>query len=300
MPPTIALDTAAVHLFDPATTRAIATASMDPLAASSTATPTSSTRRASRSRRAGLPAAAGRGGPREAYLEVAGPARGGEGAPRPAERLRLRQRRHAGRPGRAPGRFKAIVMVDPEIGRRGLGDGWMRPGRSGSGFNLVSHRPDALAGPAAARLLARLKELGWYAQVFADDAQWPEVAPVLRKRREGTGRPFRGPGRRHGRRRAGFQAVLRLGRAGRAAVSCRRHSAQATPPPSTRTPRRCSRPSAWTAASGARTGRSSIWRGGRTTVPPSRSCGAGCRTRATARASCGTIPCGCSASGEAS
>jgi predicted TIM-barrel fold metal-dependent hydrolase len=119
---------------------------------------------------------------------------------------------------RAPGRFKAIVMVDPRSDDAALAR-LEAAGAVGVRFNLVSHRPDALAGPAAARFLARLKDLGWYAQVFAHDAQWPEVVPVLRDSgvkvlvdHFGVRNVAAGTGA------AGFQAVLRLGRAGRAAV----------------------------------------------------------------------------------
>jgi predicted TIM-barrel fold metal-dependent hydrolase len=119
---------------------------------------------------------------------------------------------------RAPGRFKAIVMVAPVIGEAALA-ALDSAGAVGVRFNLVSHRPDALSGPAAARFLARLRELGWYAQVFADDAQWPEVEPVLRDSgvkvlvdHFGVRNVAAGTGA------AGFQAVLRLGREGRAAV----------------------------------------------------------------------------------
>ena len=149
----------------------------------------------------------------------AGPARGGEGAPRAAERLRLRQRRHAGRPGPAPGRFKAIVHGRPDGPTTRPWRGWTRPGRSGSGSTWSATGRTRSPDSAAARFLARLKELGWYAQVFADDAQWPEVAPVLRDSgvkvlvdHFGVRNVAAGAGA------AGFQAVLRLGRAGRAAV----------------------------------------------------------------------------------
>jgi len=68
-----------------------------------------------------------------------------------------------------PGRFKSIAVVDPEAPERELAALNAR-GVVGVRFNLVSYRPDALAGPGAERYLARLKALGWFAQVFADDA----------------------------------------------------------------------------------------------------------------------------------
>jgi len=117
-----------------------------------------------------------------------------------------------------PGRYKSIAVVDPETPERDLVALGER-GVVGVRFNLVTYQPDALAGRGAERYLARLKALGWFAQVFADDAQWPAAAEVLgrsgvrvlvdhfgvRDLALGIGQP-------------GFQAVLRLGRQGKAAV----------------------------------------------------------------------------------
>ena len=127
---------------------------------------------------------------------------------------------------RAPGRFRAIAMVDPRRDDATLAT-LARPGVVGVRFNLVSYDPDALAGPRRPRLLERLKALGWFAQVYADDEQWPEAAPVLRDSgvkvlvdHFGVRDIAAGTGA------AGFQAVLRAraARAGRPS-SCRRHSA---------------------------------------------------------------------------
>ena len=76
-----------------------------------------------------------------------------------------------------------------------------------------------LSRPGAPRLLQRLKSLGWFAQIYADDAQWLAAAAVLkasgirvlvdhfgvRDIAVGTGH-------------AGFQAVLALGREGNTTV----------------------------------------------------------------------------------
>jgi len=119
---------------------------------------------------------------------------------------------------RYPRRFKGIAVVDPAIKDRALDDLAAR-GVVGVRFNLVSYRGDALRGPEAEWLLARLKGLGWYAQVFADDAQWAEAAPLLRRSgvrvlvdHFGVNKPGLGVDQ------AGFQSVLALGREGRAAV----------------------------------------------------------------------------------
>jgi len=117
-----------------------------------------------------------------------------------------------------PGRFKAIAVVDPNVVDRTLED-LAAAGVVGVRFNLVSYEPDALSRPGAPRLLQRLKALGWFAQIYADDAQWPDAAAVLkasgirvlvdhfgvRDIDVGTGH-------------AGFQAVLALGREGSTTV----------------------------------------------------------------------------------
>ena len=119
---------------------------------------------------------------------------------------------------RFPGRFKAIAVVDPETPEAELGRLSER-GVVGVRFNLVSYRADALAGKAGERFLARLRELGWFAQVFADDAQWAAAAPLLRRSgvkvlvdHFGVQDPARGLDQ------PGFAAVVALGREGNAAV----------------------------------------------------------------------------------
>ncbi len=117
-----------------------------------------------------------------------------------------------------PGRFKAIAVVDPDASDRALEE-LAAAGVVGVRFNLVSYEPDALSRPDTPRLLQRLKALGWFAQVYADDVQWPAAAAVLkasgirvlvdhfgvRDIAVGTGH-------------AGFQAVLALGREGNTTV----------------------------------------------------------------------------------
>ena len=117
-----------------------------------------------------------------------------------------------------PGRFKAIAVVDPDATDRSL-ENLAEGGVVGVRFNLPSYDPDALMRPGALGLLQRFKTLGWFAQVYADDEQWPDAAAVLRASgvkvlvdhlgvrdiSVGTGHP-------------GFQAVLALGREGIATV----------------------------------------------------------------------------------
>jgi len=131
---------------------------------------------------------------------------------------------------RFPGRFKTIAMVaedTPERELRRLGDA----GVVGVRFNLVAFERDGLTRAGAPRFLARLKALGWWAQVYADDAQWPEVAPVLRA--SGVRVLIDHFGVRNlagGLRQPGVQAVLALGRDGNAAVKLSAAFRSATAP----------------------------------------------------------------------
>jgi predicted TIM-barrel fold metal-dependent hydrolase len=117
-----------------------------------------------------------------------------------------------------PGRFRAIAVISGEESDRTL-ETLAERGVVGVRFNLVNAKRDALAGAQAPALLARLKALGWFAQVFASDEQWHGVAPILRRSgirilvdHFGIGGLALGLGA------PGFQAVLELGRSGNAAV----------------------------------------------------------------------------------
>ncbi|HEU4380281.1 MAG TPA: amidohydrolase family protein [Hyphomicrobiaceae bacterium] len=119
---------------------------------------------------------------------------------------------------RHPHRFKAIGVVDADIPDRQL-QTLIAQGLIGVRFNLVSYDGDALARPESRRLLQRLRAFGLYAQVFADDEQWPAIAAVARP----TGvqllvdhfgiRNLAG-----GTNQAGFQTVLDLARDGIACI----------------------------------------------------------------------------------
>jgi predicted TIM-barrel fold metal-dependent hydrolase len=117
-----------------------------------------------------------------------------------------------------PGRFKAIAVIDPDASDKTL-ENLAAAGVVGVRFNLVSYDADALSRPEAPRLLQRLKALGWFAQIYADDSQWPTAAAVLqasgiRVLIDHFGVRDIAVGTRH----AGFQAVLALGREGNATV----------------------------------------------------------------------------------
>jgi predicted TIM-barrel fold metal-dependent hydrolase len=118
----------------------------------------------------------------------------------------------------APGRFKAIAVISGEESDREL-HALADQGVVGVRFNLVTFDPTAMAGAGMARLLARLKALDWFTQVFARDEQWQAAGPLLRQSgvkvlvdHFGIGNLAAGLGA------PGFQAVLELGGSGRAAV----------------------------------------------------------------------------------
>jgi predicted TIM-barrel fold metal-dependent hydrolase len=117
-----------------------------------------------------------------------------------------------------PGRFKGIAVIAADTPDGKLEE-LSAAGVVGVRFNLVSYQPDALSIPAGPRLLARLREKNWFAQIYAHDAQWPELVPLLRASgvavlidHFGVRDPSAGPAQ------PGFQAVLALGRDGRATV----------------------------------------------------------------------------------
>jgi predicted TIM-barrel fold metal-dependent hydrolase len=117
-----------------------------------------------------------------------------------------------------PGRFKGIAVIDPETPERELAK-LSELGVVGVRFNLVSYERDALTRTGAEKFLARLKAQGWHAQIFAHDEQWPELADILP--RSGVKVLIDHFGVRDlaaGIDQPGFQAVLRLGREGKAAV----------------------------------------------------------------------------------
>jgi predicted TIM-barrel fold metal-dependent hydrolase len=117
-----------------------------------------------------------------------------------------------------PGRFKGIAMIAADASDREL-EKLSAAGVVGVRFNLVSYQPDALSIPAAPRLLARMRERDWFAQIYAHDAQWPELVPLLRA--SGVAVLIDHFGVRDlaaGPAQPGFQAVLALGRDGRAVV----------------------------------------------------------------------------------
>jgi predicted TIM-barrel fold metal-dependent hydrolase len=119
---------------------------------------------------------------------------------------------------RNPGRFRTIAVLDPATPMCDM-VALAEKGVVGVRFNLQSFRADALLGRVAERFLEQLKELDWFAQVFADDNQWAEAAPILRRSglrilvdHFGLLKPELGLDQ------PGFNAVLAMGRDGLAFV----------------------------------------------------------------------------------
>ncbi len=116
------------------------------------------------------------------------------------------------------GRFKGVAVVDPDIsdtGLRELQDG----GVVGARFGLIFGKGQALLTVEGKRLLARLKEIGWFAQIHYEHEQILPVVDVLKA--SGIGLVFDHCGRpdfTRGIQQAGFQALLDFGRRGNAAV----------------------------------------------------------------------------------
>ena len=117
-----------------------------------------------------------------------------------------------------PGRHRGIAVVagtesDAEL------QNLARAGVVGVRFNLASFDGDALARPEARHLLDRIRAMDWFAQVHGSDAQWAEAAPILKRSGAKVLVDHFGIGTRtDGIDAPGFQAVLDLGRTGRAAV----------------------------------------------------------------------------------
>jgi predicted TIM-barrel fold metal-dependent hydrolase len=116
------------------------------------------------------------------------------------------------------GRFKAIAVVAPDIAEREL-TALADRGVVGVRFNLVTYDRHALARAAAAGLLDRLRELGWFVQIFAQDEQWPELAAVLRRSKVKVLIDHFGiRDIAAGINSSGFRSLLELGRTGLAVV----------------------------------------------------------------------------------
>ena len=116
------------------------------------------------------------------------------------------------------GRFKGIALVRPEVSDaelRSMND----RGIVGVRINIFNHGMKPLVEPGADKLLARLKEMGWYVQIQVTGDQLVEAAPVLR--RAGVRLlvdHFGRPDLKRGVSQPGFQTLLELGREGQTVI----------------------------------------------------------------------------------
>ena len=116
------------------------------------------------------------------------------------------------------GRWKGVALVghdstDAEL--HALADG----GVVGARFNTLFTGSTSLEGAVGQRLLARLKEIGWFAQVYYHDDGLLELLPILDASGIAVVVDHCGcPAMNRGLDQPGFQALLELGRRGNAAV----------------------------------------------------------------------------------
>jgi predicted TIM-barrel fold metal-dependent hydrolase len=117
---------------------------------------------------------------------------------------------------RSNGRFKGIAVAAHDIGLAGL-MALQRAGVIGVAFNLPFHSVEYYLDTAP--LLDKLAELGMFLQVQVHDAQLLGILPLIerfpvRLLIDHSGRPVA----EYGLQQPGFQALLALGRSGRAAI----------------------------------------------------------------------------------
>lgn len=112
------------------------------------------------------------------------------------------------------GRWKGIALARPEVSDDAL-DALAAAGVVGIRFNLTTFGQRELTEPGADRLLARLRERGWFLQIHCEHDELAAALPALRRAGlrlmiDHFGRPdaTRGPGQ------PGFAALLELGRSG--------------------------------------------------------------------------------------
>jgi predicted TIM-barrel fold metal-dependent hydrolase len=116
------------------------------------------------------------------------------------------------------GRWRGIALVGHDASDahlRALTEG----GVVGARFNTLFNGATSLAGEPGLRLLSRLRELGWFAQVYYHDDGLLELLPILKRARIRVVVDHLGcPDVTRGLAQPGFQALLELGREGNAAV----------------------------------------------------------------------------------
>lgn len=115
-----------------------------------------------------------------------------------------------------PNNIKGIAMVPYNITDSQLED-FGRRGIIGNRFNLVDLDPKELHDPAAQRMLDRLREMGWYAEIHVFSSNLPDIARVLEQHAGQLIFCHMGrPDVERGVRDPGFQRYLEFGRSGKA------------------------------------------------------------------------------------
>jgi len=116
------------------------------------------------------------------------------------------------------GRFRGVALVPPAIADRELAT-LADCGVVGIRFNLTTYGMRELVEPGADRLLARIREMGWFLQIHCQNDELAEAAPLLRAAGvrlmiDHFGRPDV----TRGIHQPGFAALLELGRQGNAVI----------------------------------------------------------------------------------
>jgi predicted TIM-barrel fold metal-dependent hydrolase len=116
------------------------------------------------------------------------------------------------------GRFKGVALVGHDTDERAfqaLSDG----GVIGARFNNLFSGSTSLRGAEGARLLARVRDQGWFAQVYFQDDGFLELLPLLDAAGVRVVVDHCGcPDTARGLDQPGFQALLAMGRRGNAAI----------------------------------------------------------------------------------
>jgi predicted TIM-barrel fold metal-dependent hydrolase len=116
------------------------------------------------------------------------------------------------------GKFKGIALVRPQVSDQMLA-GMDAEGIVGVRINIMNHGLAPLVEAGAETLLARLREIGWFVQVQVTGDQLIDALPILQRAGvklliDHIGRPDL----KRGVLQPGFQALLELGRSGRAVI----------------------------------------------------------------------------------
>jgi predicted TIM-barrel fold metal-dependent hydrolase len=115
---------------------------------------------------------------------------------------------------RSNGRFRGIALVKAEASEAELRT-LAEAGVVGIRINLTTDGVRGLTEPGADKLMARVREMGWFVQVHCEHDELAQALPLLRKARVRVMIDhFARPDLRRGLDQPGFQALLALGRDG--------------------------------------------------------------------------------------